>query len=48
MNVFQTFNNILKSQTMFEWSALISTLTFVIFCSIEFCQMAFFGGKKND
>lgn len=47
MNAFQTFNNILKSQTMFEWSVLISTLTFAIFCSIEFCQMALYGGKNE-
>lgn len=48
MNVFLTFNKVLESQTFLDWSALIATLTFAIFCSIDFFKMALFSGEKND
>lgn len=47
MTAWHTFNNILKNQTMFEWSALIVAFSVAIWGAVSFCQMAFFGGKNE-
>ena len=48
MTAWHTFNDILNNQTMFEWSSLIVAFSVAIWGAVTFCQMAFFGGKKDD